>query len=86
MSALVLTSDADFLASRRKTLNISVAGSPTITTEAATASTNPDINGDATKSAKPIDQRLAELKKLKDDGLITQEQYDQRRAEILKEI
>lgn len=68
-----------------KALNVSVRGSPTIATETATAPKSSAGEG-ASKAAKPIDERLAELKKLKDDGLISQEQFDQRRAEILKEL
>ena len=40
---------------------------------------------DKTQSIKTTTVRLQELKKLKDDGLVTQEVYDQRQSAILKE-
>ena len=58
--------------------------------EVAPSNSNPLMGGqsastDRTPSAKSTTARLQELKKLKDDGLVTQEVYDQRQSAILKE-
>ena len=58
--------------------------------EVAPSNSNPLMGGqsastDKTLSPKSTSARLQELKKLKDDGLLTQEVYDQRQSAILKE-
>ena len=58
--------------------------------EVAQNNPNPLMGGqaaviDKTQSLKTTTLRLQELKKLKDDGLVTQEVYDQRQSAILKE-
>jgi hypothetical protein len=39
--------------------------------------------GTASTSARPVSERLAELESLHDQGLVTQAEYDERRAAIL---
>ena len=58
--------------------------------EVAPSNPNPLMGGQAApidkpQSPKAIALRLQELKKLKDDGLVTPEVYDQRQSAILKE-
>lgn len=41
---------------------------------------------DAEGEKRDITSRLEELEKLRDDGLVTKEEYDQKREEILKDL
>jgi len=57
----------------------------------APAASKPKANGaksdvPAAAGAKSVKERLAELKELLDDAIISQEEYDQRRKEILSEL
>ena len=58
--------------------------------EVAPSNPNPLMGGqtaplDKAQSPKTTTAHLLELKKLKDDGLVTPEVYDQRQSAILKE-
>ena len=46
----------------------------------------PEIHIEDEKSVRSTEARLAELRRLYDQGLISDEEYEDKRAEILKEI
>ena len=55
-------------------------------TPAPAAKHTPSSPGNEPDAARSIDERLAELKQLHEDELITTAEYDQKKAEILREL
>jgi len=58
-------------------------GQPELTSESATGSRQPS---DLADSPMPLEERLEKLKELKEKGLITEEDYQRKKKELLDQL